>query len=149
MSDTFVSLFSPMLSLDNFIYLFVAARIFWGFDGNLEDLYSHFNGIGSNSPSYVSPGYNGAGSCVWLNRSLSQFVTISSPPFLNMTNTSFTFETWIYAQSFCNVSPCIDNALLGQFQGAIVDRALHLNVRNQRTYFGFYSDDAPGNQVSE
>ena len=129
--------------------LILAVRIFWGFDGTLQDLYNNFNGFGNNTPTYNSPGYNGAGSCIWLTRSSSQSVTIATPPFLNMAYTSFTLEAWMYAQSLCNGSTCSDNALFGQFQNNTLDQSLHIIVRNRRIYLGFFADDVQGNQVSE
>ena len=65
-----------------------------------------------------------------------------------MAYTSFTLEVWMYAQSLCN-GGCSDNALFGQFQQNTQDRSLHIIVRNQRIYLGFYSDDVQGNQVSQ
>ena len=147
-SNTFV--FHVTIILDIFLCnFFLAVRIFWGFDGTLLDLYNNFNGIPSNGPTYLSPGYNGAGSCLWLNRSMTQSVTINTPPFLNMAYTSFTLETWMYAQTLCNTSPCTDNAVFGQFQQNVLDHSLHIIVRNQRIYLGFFGDDVSGVQVRE
>ncbi len=122
-------------------------RIFWSFDSTLQDLYNNFNGIGTTGITYQSPGYNGAGSCLWLTRSLNQSVTITTPPFLNMAYTSFTLEVWIYAQTLCNNITCTDNAIFGQFQQNTQDQSLHIIVRNQRIYLGFFADDVSGNQV--
>jgi hypothetical protein len=80
---------------------------------------------------------------------MSQSATINTPPFLNMAYTSFTLETWMYAQTLCNSNPYTDNAVFGQFQQNTLDHSLHIIVRNQRIYLGFYSDDVSGNQVSE
>jgi hypothetical protein len=101
--------------------LHLAVRIFWSFDNTLEDLYNNFNGIGINSPIYRSPGYNGAGACLYLNKTMQQSVTIFSPPFLNMTYASFTFQVWMYAQTLCNNTDCDDNAIFGQYQQLIED----------------------------
>ncbi len=142
------------ISTNNFDYEFIgsiilAQRIFWGFDGTFQDLYNNFNGFGNNTPTFQSPGYNGAGSCIYLNRTASQAVTIFAPPFLNMAYTSFTLEAWMYATSLCNGTPYSDNALFGQWDQNTLDRSLHIIVRNQRIYFGFWADDAWGNQVSK
>ena len=130
-----------------FSQFILAVRIFWDFDGTLQDLYNNFNGLGSNGPTYVSPGYNGAGSCLWLDRSRNQSVTINTPPFLNMAYTSFTIETWVYAQTLCNGTLCTDNAIFGQNQATSTDRSLHIIIRNQLILLGFYGDDVSGNQV--
>jgi hypothetical protein len=132
-----------------FVQFVLANAIFWGFDGTLQDLYNNFNGVANNGPTYLSPGYNGAGSCLWLNRSMSQSATINTPPLLNMAYTSFTLEAWMYAQTLCNSNPYTDNALFGQFQQNTMDHSLHIIVRNQRIYLGFFGDDAVGNQVSK
>jgi hypothetical protein len=132
-----------------FVRFVLAVRIFWSFDNTLQDLYNNFNGVPSNGPTFVSPGYNGAGSCLWLNRSMSQSVTITTPPFLNMAYTSFTLEAWMYAQTLCYNTPCTDNALFGQFQQNIQDHSLHIIVRNQAIYLGFFGDDAVGTTVSK
>lgn len=42
-------------------------------------------------------------------------------------------------------SPYGDNAIFGQFDQNILDRSLHIIVRNRRIYFGFYGDDTQGN----
>lgn len=121
-------------------------RIFWPFDNNLNDLYNNYPGVGSNNPSYSSPGIDGYGSCLYLNASASQSVTIVSPPFLNMAQTSFSLVTWVYATSFNNVASgsYSDNAIFGQFDNSTLDRSLHIIVRNQKIYLGFFSDDIQG-----
>lgn len=124
----------------------IAVQIFWSFDNTLQDLYNNFNGIGSNGPTYSSPGYNGAGTCLLLTQSSSQSASITSP-FLNMSYTSFTLEVWAYPNSLYNSNPYIDNAIFGQYCQAIVDQNLHIVIRNQRIYLGFFSDDLSGSQV--
>jgi hypothetical protein len=147
LSDTFVKPYS--FDRCPSVGFFLAARIFWSFDNTLQDLYNNFNGISTGGPIYRSPGYNGAGSCLWLNQSLNHSVTINSPPFLNMAFTSFTLEVWMYANTLYNNNPYSDNAIFGQFQQNTQDKSLHIIVRNQRIYLGFYNDDAAGNQVCE
>jgi hypothetical protein len=66
-----------------------------------------------------------------------------------MAYTSFTLEVWMYATSLCNNNPYTDNAVFGQFQQNIQDHSLHIIVRNQLFYLGFYSDDVSGTQVSK
>lgn len=127
----------------------LAVQIFWSFDQTFQDLYNNFNGVGTNSPTYLSPGYNGAGSCVWLSRSMNQLVTILSSPFLNMANTSFTLQAWMYAQTLCDGVSCGDHALFGRYDQNVPDRSLHIIVRDQHIYFGFFQDDVTGNTVSQ
>jgi hypothetical protein len=80
---------------------------------------------------------------------MSQSATITTPPFLNMANTSFTFESWMYAQTLCNGTSCTDNAIIGQSQAIGTDHSLQLIVRNQRIWLGFFDDDAVGSTVSK
>jgi len=63
-----------------------------------------------------------------------------------MAQTSFTLEAWVKAHSFHNVNsgPYSDNAIFGQFQNNTLDHSLHIIVRNQVIYLGFFSDDISG-----
>lgn len=106
------------------------------------------NGVGTNNPTYLSPGYNGAGACLVLNKALSQSVTVLSPPILMMNYTSFTFEVWIYANSLCDGLSCSHNAIFGQLEQEATDQGLHLVIRNRHIYLGFYNDDISGNTVN-
>ena len=71
--------------------------MFWALDNNYNDLYNVYNGVGVNSPAFVSPGYNGYGAALSLNATNSQYVLISN--FKNMTFTSFTWEMWGFPTS--------------------------------------------------
>ena len=149
MSNTYVPYLIIHLGMHCLLAYILAVRIFWGFDGNLQDLYNNFNGVGNNTPTYQTSGFNGAGSCLYLNRSQNQSVTIPTPPFLNMAYTSFTLQLWMNAQTLCNNITCNDNAIFGQFQFNNLSHSLHIIVRNQRIYLGFFNNDVSGNQVSD
>ena len=123
----------------------LVSRIFWSFDNTFQDLYNGYNGVGSNTPTFSSPGYNGAGKCLSLDSASSQSVTVTSP-FLNITYKSFTLEVWMYAYSLTLGG---DNSIFGQYEINTLDHALHLIIRDQYAYFGFFSDDIIGNLVSE
>ena len=84
--------------------------IFWTFDSNFTDLYNVYNGVGVNSPTFVSPGYNGYGSALSLNAASSQLVRI--PLYNNMTYTSFTWEMWAYPTSLGNSTLSMDMRIL-------------------------------------
>lgn len=127
----------------------IDAEIAWTFDNSLQDAYNSYNGVANGGPTYQSPSYSGVGTCLKLDQSLHQSVTINSPPFLDMANTSFTFEVWMYANSLNNGTPYSDNYLVGQFEQRLPDHALHIMIRNQKAYLGFFSDDAVSNQVSK
>ncbi|UJR07082.1 hypothetical protein I4U23_011370 [Adineta vaga] len=119
-------------------------QIYWKFDNNLQDFYNNFNGIGNNGPTYKSSTYNGIGTCLQLNQSS---VTIDNPPLLNLANISFTFEMWLYGDSFYNNSSYTDNYILDQFEQNITDHFFHLIIRNQHVQFGFGNDDVTSNQI--
>ncbi|UJR07308.1 hypothetical protein I4U23_011596 [Adineta vaga] len=124
------------------------AQVYWGFDNNLQDLYNNFNGIGNNGPTYKSSTYNGIGTCLQLNQSLKQSLTISNPPFLNLANASFTFEIWLYADSFYSSNNSYtDNYIIGQFEQNLTDHSFYFIIRNHHAYFGFGNDDTIGNQI--
>ena len=104
--------------------------------------------MGINNPSYSSSGINGYGSCLYLNASASQSVTIYSPPFLNMAQTSFSLVVWAFATTYNGANTTwFDSAVFGQFENNTLDRSLHIAVRNQRIYLGFFADDISGNQI--
>lgn len=94
---------------------------------------------------FVFPGIHGYGTCRYLNRSQSQSVTISSPRFLNVAYTSFSLVAWVKAASLTN-RYLEDNAIFGQFDQNVQDRSLHIIVRTQVIYLGFYSDDIQGSR---
>ncbi|CAF1362667.1 unnamed protein product [Adineta ricciae] len=118
--------------------------IYWTFDNNLQDLYNNFNGIGNNGPTYKSSTYNRIGTCLQLNQSS---VTVNNPPLLNLANISFTFEMWLYGDSFYYNSSYTDNYILDQFDQNVTDRFFHLIIRNQRVQFGFGNDDLTSSQT--
>lgn len=124
----------------------LVTRVFWGFDGTLKDLYNTYNGVGQNGPTFRSPGYNGAGSCLWLNASLLQLVTVTDP-FLIIAYKSFTVEAWIYANTIRYDDRYPDRSILAQHQIPLVDRSFHLVIRDQQAYLGFANDDLTGSQV--
>ncbi|CAF3511283.1 unnamed protein product [Rotaria socialis] len=121
-------------------------RILWAFDNNLDDLHNNFQGVGTNGPTYSSPGITGYGTCLYLNATSSQSVTILAPPFLNMTLTSFSLFAWVKATSLHNTATdsYSDNVIFGQCQQTVQDKCLHIIVRNQYTYLGFFADDISG-----
>ncbi|CAF4617103.1 unnamed protein product [Rotaria socialis] len=123
-----------------------AMRILWAFDNNLDDLHNNFQGVGTNGPTYSSPGITGYGTCLYLNATSSQSVTILAPPFLNMTLTSFSLFAWVKATSLHNTATdsYSDNVIFGQCQQTVQDKCLHIIVRNQYTYLGFFADDISG-----
>jgi hypothetical protein len=122
--------------------------VFWGFDNTLDDLHNQFHGIGINGPTFNSPGANGADSCLRLTSASQQSITMNRSQFLNLTYRSFSFELWMYANSLKAINSGQDDGLIGQMEVNAADKSLHMVIRDRKTFFGFYSDDAVGNQVN-
>jgi hypothetical protein len=115
----------------------------WKFDNSFLDSYGIFNGVPINGPTFQSPGIDGGGTCLYLNSVDQQFVTINSPPFLDMSWTSLTISVWINANSFNNGSDYVncDNSILAQHDQAEAYRSLHFVLRRGRPHFGVFSAD--------
>ncbi|CAF3398117.1 unnamed protein product [Rotaria sp. Silwood1] len=106
---------------------------FWPFDGSYVDIVGNYNGIPSlNLPTFV-PGY--LGQAASFDASLQQAMYTS---FIPLNNVSFTIEAWIKPTGYPNPR---DHSIVGLCPSKIVDRCLHINIRNKKLYFGFYFDD--------
>lgn len=110
----------------------------------MQDMYNMFNAVGSNGPTYSSPGYNGAGACLLLNKASNQYASVASP-FLNMAYKSFTIEVWVYPNTLASGA---DYCLFSQVDAVVTNRMLHLNIRNRNIYLGFYYNDVAGTTVN-
>ena len=65
-----------------------------------------------------------------------------------MAYTSFSLVAWVKPNTLRNAtSSTSDNAIFGQYENNTLDRSLHIIVRRQRIYLGFYSDDIQGNRI--
>ena len=65
-----------------------------------------------------------------------------------MAYTSFSLVAWVKPNTLRNAtSSTSDNAIFGQYENNTLDRSLHIIVRRQRIYLGFYSDDIQGNKT--
>ena len=67
-----------------------------------------------------------------------------------MAQTSFSLVAWVFATSLNNLANNLsrsDSAIFGQFENNTLDRSLHIILRNQKIYLGFFSDDIQGNQT--
>ena len=115
----------------------------WTFDSSFGDLSSTMNFTSINGARYSSSTITGYGATLSLNASQSQFLWMNAP-FLVPANTSWTFELWIYPQS---VPSGPDSPLIARCPSQSTDRCLHLIIRNQKVYFGFYNDDVSGVQT--
>ena len=102
-------------------------------------MYGTYNGVLLNGATYSNTTYFGTGSCLQLNASTNQSMTVSSP-FLNLSYTGFTVEAWIYASTVTG-----DNAIFSQCQcSSCQDQCLYLLIRNAKMYMSFTVDDVIG-----
>ncbi|CAF1484618.1 unnamed protein product, partial [Adineta steineri] len=140
-----LKIFSRELSLSDIgqlaqvtsLYTFGPSNL-WQFDNNALDSISNLNGVGVNSPSYVAPGITGSGYALNLNKTNNQYVTVAANQIF--ANASFTVEMWIYPTSLSDIF----YGLFSQHEASATDRLLHLILRYQLLYMGFYSDDLQG-----
>ena len=108
---------------------------FWSFDNTTSDSTSVFNGVGVNSPTFYTPGIDGYGSALSINRASSQYVNVTT--YRNLSYTSFTVELWFYWTG----STSADYGFFGQYYAATTDKALHYQIRNYLLQLAFYNDD--------
>jgi hypothetical protein len=122
----------------------VTKMYFWSFDSNFNDQSStiNFSSV-NNAERSNNMTITGYGSSLSLNAAQAQYLS-NGDSFLNLAQTSWTFELWIYLLATTNN---VDYPLIGQCQSNSKDKCLHLLIRDYRAYLGFYSDDCPSNQV--
>jgi hypothetical protein len=118
-------------------------QIFWPFDNDTSDFYNVYNGTIMNNASYLSPGITGYGSSLFLQHDLNQYVNISSVP-LDLSNSSFTFELWLNADSL-NVSYFY--GLIGQCTSSSANMCLHLALSDRSPHLGFFENDCEGRTI--
>ena len=117
----------------------IARTVYWSFDGNANDMYGTYNGVLLNGATYSNTTYFGTGSCLQLNASINQSMTVSSP-YLNLSYTGFTVEAWIYGNTVNG-----DNVIFSQCQcNSCQDQCLYLLIRNAKMYMSFTLDDVAG-----
>ena len=109
-------------------------QIFWPFDNDTSDFYNVYNGTIMNNASYLSLGITDYGSSLFLQYNLNQYVNISSAP-LDLSNSSFTFELWLNANSL-NVS--YFDGLIEQCTSSSANMCLHLALRDRYPHLGFF-----------
>lgn len=73
-------------------------QAFWPFDNTTMDFFGIYNSIGINNITYSSSSITGYGSALLLSVNHSRYVNITTPMLL--ANSSFTFELWIYINSY-------------------------------------------------
>lgn len=102
------------------------------------DSSSIFNGVGVNNPGFYTPGIDGYGAALSINRASSQYVTVAT--YRNLTYTSFTVSLWFYWTGTTGN----DFGLFGQCQLAATSRSLHYQIRNFLLQLAFFADDLMG-----
>jgi hypothetical protein len=102
------------------------------------DLYNNFNGNAAYGLTYES-GYLGYGTGLFLIRSFSEYVTITSRQLL-FNSSSFTIEVWIYPISLTTA----DYGLFGQCQSNSTNMCMYFLVRNSKLCCGFHNTDLLG-----
>ncbi|CAF4923209.1 unnamed protein product, partial [Rotaria sp. Silwood1] len=116
------------------------ASAFWSFDSNALELYnSGLDGTLSGSPTYATS-FAGYGAAISLTRSSTQYAYIT-PKVLPFNSRSFTIEAWIYPSGFSSSN---DYGIFGQCQATSTNLCLHLIVRNNQLFCGFYNNNIQG-----
>ncbi|CAF1357359.1 unnamed protein product [Rotaria sordida] len=108
----------------------------WPFDGSYIDIMINRNGTpSSNQPAFVTGYFDQACS---FNASVKQSIYTS---FIPLNNVSFTIEAWIKPTGYPNPT---DHSIVGLCPSQSTRRCLHINIRNTKLHFGFFSDDLQG-----
>ena len=119
----------------------------WSFDSSLADQTStlNFTWISNNSLTFSSSMIvTGSGQSLHLNSTMSEYIFMPSNSFPSLTNRSWTFELWLYLLTVPNVR---NIGIIIQCESQTTNLCLHIVIRQQKTYFGFYGDDLSGSQT--
>jgi hypothetical protein len=108
----------------------------WTFEENANDVSGNGNNGQIVNGAAFTTGY--IGQAIVLQNSLMQYVNAL---YINLYSRSFTIEAWIYLNS---LAPTGDLDILGECEAPLLDLCLHLVVRSNKLYFGFYDDDIIG-----
>ena len=114
----------------------------WSFDNNTEDSLSSFNGRIVNNATYKTPGINGYGSALSLDRNQQQYVEV--PTYRDLTKRSFTVEMWFYSKNLTNN---INYGLFGQHHASNTSLSLHYIIRSLKMRLGFYNNDLDSSTI--
>lgn len=107
----------------------------WKFESNVEDSANHYHGSMQDGAVYVD-GYVGRA----LSIQAVQYMYVNTP-FINLANRPFTMEAWIFLTS---INTTEETGIFGQCEKETLDRCLHFDIRGQKLFMGFYSDDLTG-----
>ena len=113
----------------------------WTFDSTFQDLSGTYIGTPKNGSNFSSNSITGYGSSLSLLSTKNQSLLIPNPQ-LKLYNQSWTFEAWIHLTNNSNSSTY---GIIGQCKTASNYQCLHLLVRHQKLYLGFFNNDSSGN----
>ena len=114
------------------------ATSFWSFDNHTLDDLAGFHGTPVGNLTYKSPGINGYGSALSIDPSRNEFVEVKV--YRNLAQRSFTVEMWFYCTNLTNNN----YGLFQQNQYPNKSHSLHYQIRNNKTFLGFYINDVSG-----
>jgi hypothetical protein len=115
----------------------------WLFDGNFNDVSGRYDGtlVDNNTAVWISPGYNGYGSAVYLESKNYSLVD----HYLNLTTTSFTISAWIQIPYGNQLAISDYFVLFAHCEYAAQDKCLHIGTVNEQLFLGFFADDLHSN----
>lgn len=120
------------------------SNYFWTFDSTFGDLSSIYNFTPVNETSLsTATTITGYGSALFLNASLFQYLVMAYPPF-TLNQSSWTFELWIYMPSIANDTYY---SIITQCQASVLNECLHIVIRQQKPYFGFFYEDVAADEA--
>jgi len=121
------------------------ASVLYTFDNTPNDYYGNYPATPVNSPTYVSPGYNGRGSAIQLRKSSSQCLKISNH--MNFYKKSLTVEAWVYPLTIYTASPYADSIIYAQTNSSTLNQYMWMMLRNGKNYGAFFGNDVVGPTV--
>jgi hypothetical protein len=117
----------------------------WKLNGNTTDSTPHANNltVTGTAPTATTDRHGVANSAESFNG--SSYLTSSN---INIANSAFTISFWANVSSWNSVGYGNSAGFIGNTAGSgSMDQWLHLAIRNQKPYFGFYNDDLTGTTV--
>ena len=108
----------------------------WRFEGSYADQIGNYNRSAATNASNFVTGY--IGQAAFFNASVPQIIYTS---FIPLNNASFTVEAWIKPIGYPNSQ---DHGIVGLCPTTANDQCLHITIRNQKFYYGFFADDLVG-----
>jgi hypothetical protein len=110
----------------------------WTFDGTFNDFSAAFSTSPQNSIEFSTFSIASQGASLSLNASHGQFLLLPSPQFA-LFQRSWTFEVWVYLVWKGSQA---DYPIVGQCETSASGQCLHLVIRSQHAFLGFYGWDS-------